>query len=330
MSKNKLVMGVVALAVAAGLAWYFTGNKEANPIGVATNAVEQVVNPRAALEAKSAELVKNFEAYLVGTEQAGTYKWESVTTLDDGTARLNNMTYKAANMGDERAVKFKTFDLQKMTYTPELYEQKVVFTGLANHEGKSLIQEALSEDNTYADVGYTGDLALTDGSFDLIHDVKNDTASLSVQLKQADFLNIGIDFSGDKLNNLSDTLKKTSEEKMAEDPMILAGALSPVLINKFAIHLDDTGFLARLSKAEGAQKMTKEECQFAVMMAGVPFEETSCDAVVKFINGEQAHLSLSINPAQPFAMSKVMAVAANEDMAAVIELLKELNIKVSN
>lgn len=328
MSKTKLLVGAVTVAVAAGLAWYFAGNKDAT--SSVSSAVEQVVNPRAALEAKSAELVKNFEAYLVGTEQVGTYKWESVTTLDDGTARLNNVTYKAANMSDEQAVKFQAFDLQKMTYTPELYEQKVAFTGLANHEGKSLIQEALSEDNTYADLGYTGDLALTNGSFDLIHDVKNDTASMNVQLKQADFLNIGIDFAGNKLNNFFDALKKTSEEKLEEDAMALVGALSPAVIDKLAIHFDDTGFLTRLSKSEGAEKVTKEECQFAIMMAGIPLEETACDATVKFINGEQAHLSLSINPAQPFAISKAVVAAATEDPAAIIELLKELNIKVSN
>ncbi|MDY3331704.1 MAG: hypothetical protein SOX43_07095 [Pelistega sp.] len=328
MSKTKFVVGAVTVAVAAGLVWHFAGNKEAtSPV---TSAVEQVVNPRAALEAKSAELVKNFEAYLAGTEQAGSYQWESITTLDDGSARLNNVTYKAPNTSAEEALKFKSFDLQKMTYTPDLYEQKVSFEGLSNAQGKSIVQEALSEDSTYQDLGYTGNLALADGEFDLTHDVKNNKASMNILFKQADFLNINVDFAGTQLNEFLDVVTKTSEQELEKDPMKLVAALSPALIEKLAIRFEDTGMMGRVQKSPDAAKVSVQECQLGLMMVGVSLDDSVCTNLTSFINGEQKQLKMSINPAQPLSVSKVMFDMASPTPESIAALIKELNLKVEN
>lgn len=328
MSKTKLLVGAVAVAVAAGLAWHFAGNKgTTSSVG---SVVEQVVNPRAAFEAKSAELVKNFEAYLAGTEQAGAYQWESVTTLDDGTARLNNVSYKAPNMTEQEVLKFKYFDLQKMTYTPELYEQKVSFVGLSNVAGKSLVQEAFSEDSTYADLGYTGDLPLTDGEFDLTHDVKNNTAAMNVFVKQADFLNIKVNFAGTQLNDFLDVITKTSEKELEEDPMKIVSALAPALIEKLSIGFEDTGVVTRAQKAPEATKVSLQECQFTLSMAGISLDDSACTNLVSFINGESKQVTISINPAQPVAIGKMMFDLASPTPETIASIIKELNVKVEN
>lgn len=329
MSKTKLLVGAVAVAVAAGLAWHFSGNKDAT--STVGSAVEQVVNPRAALETKSAELVKNFEAYLEGTEQAGFYQWESVTTLDDGTARLNNVLYKAPNTTEQEAIKIKYFDLQKMTYTPELYEQKVSFEGMSNVEGKSLLQEAFSDDPTFADLGYTGDWPLMDGEAELKHDVKNNTAAMSLFIKQADFLNMKVSFAGTQLNDFLDVITKTSEKEFEENPMKIMSALAPAFIEKLSIGFEDTGIVTRAQKAAPEErKLDPQECQFALMMAGISLEESACINVTNFLNGQQKQVTVSINPAQPVAIGKMMMDLASPTPEAIAAIVKELNVKIEN
>lgn len=330
MRKTKLLVGAVAVAVAAGLAWHFSGSRDVtSSMG---SVVEPAVNPRAALEAKSAELMKNFEAYLAGTEQTGAYTWESITTLDDGTARLNNVSYKAPNMSEQEALKFKHFDLQKMTYTPELYEQKVSFVGLSNAEGKTLVQDVLAEDDVYnyKSLGYTGDLPLSDGEFDLMHDVKNNKAAMNILFKQADFLNIQVNLAGTQLNDFLDVITKTSDKELEENPMKLVAVLSPALIDELSIQVSDTGLIERSQKLPDATQLTPETCQFTLMMMGVSLDNAACTNFTHFVNGQQKQLKISINPAHPVAIGKMMLDLASPTPEAIATVIKELNLKVEN
>ncbi|NOL51597.1 hypothetical protein [Pelistega suis] len=324
MSKTKLLVGAVAVAV-AGLAWHFAGNKDAtSPVG---SMAEQQLNPQ---EAKSAALVKNFEAYLAGTEQTGAYKWERISTLDDGTARLHNVSYQAPNMTEQEVIKFKHFDLQKMTYTSELYEQKVSFEGLSNAEGKSLVQEALYQDDVYKSLGYTGDLPLSNGEFDLMHDVKNNKAAMSILFKQADFLNIQVNFAGTQLNDFLDVITKTSDKELEENPMKLVGALSPALIEKLSIQANDTGLIERTQKLSDATPLTMDTCQFSLAMMGISLDDSACTNFTHFVNGQQKQLKISINPAQAVAVGKMMLDLASPTPETIAAIVKDLNLKVEN